>query len=387
MTDPQWNELLDVVAGRPTGRVPVGFIIDSPWLPGWFGCRTVEFIARQDLWFAAHRRAAEVFPECTFLPGFWSEFGMCTEPSAFGAPMRFPPDEFPFAGTCLESIEQADSLPDPDPECDGLLPFMLQRLKWAEPKLADLGMKVRFSVSRGPLNIARPVQGRPVIVQAGASEAGKQLAAETAEMVFCSFRAMEDGKEFYRDVKGRMLAAGRNPDHMKILPGALVVVGESEQEAREKRALLDSLVHYDSGIGSLSIALGCDARGFDPDGPLHEDLPPTQASLSGRERVLRLAEREGLTVRELAGRLGGYAGLSFVGTPTQIADEIETWLMEGASDGFNIMFPYLPAGLDDFVDTVVPELQRRGIFRREYEGRTLRENLGVPRPKNRFFPA
>ena len=144
-------------------------------------------------------------------------------------------------------------------------------------------------------------------------------------------------------------------------------------------------MHYDSGIASLSIALGCDASSFDPDAPLPDDLPPTQASLSGRERVIRVAREEGLTVRELAGRWGGYAGLSFVGTPAQIADEMEHWLMSEASDGFNIMFPYLPAGLDDFVDRVVPELQRRGIFRTEYEGKTLRENLGVPRPENRFF--
>ena len=254
-------------------------------------------------------------------------------------------------------------------------------------RMHTLNHKGKYLSVRGPLNIARPVQGWPLIVQAGASEAGKQLAAETAEMVFASYRTLEDGQAFYQDVKGRMEAIGRNPDHMKILPGALVVVGDTEAEAREKRALLDSLVHYDSGIASLSIALGCDASIYDPDGPLPVDeLPPTQASFSGRERVLRLVEREGLTVRELAGRLGGYSGMSFVGTPAQIADEMEHWLMADGSDGFNMMFPYLPAGLDDFVDRVVPELQRRGIFRREYEGKTLRENLGVPRPANRFFP-
>ncbi len=252
-------------------------------------------------------------------------------------------------------------------------------------KLHVLNHRGEYFSVRGPLNIARPVQGWPLIVQAGASEAGKQLAAETAEMVFASVRTLRDGQALYEDIKGRMEAVGRNPEHLKILPGALVVVGESEQEAREKRALLDSLVHYDSGIASLSIALGCDASGFEPDAPLPKDLPPTNASHSGRERVLKLAAEEGLTVRQLAGRFGGYAGHSLVGTPAQIADEMEAWLMERGSDGFNIMFPYLPAGLDDFVDKLVPELQRRGIFRREYEGTTLRENLGVPRPENRFF--
>jgi alkanesulfonate monooxygenase len=241
-----------------------------------------------------------------------------------------------------------------------------------------------FSV-RGPLNIARPVQGWPVIVQAGASEAGRQIAAETAEAIFASHNSLADGQAFYADVKGRMARLGRDPEHLKILPAAFVVVGDTAEEARAKRALLDSLVHYDSAIASLSIALGHDASKFDPDGPL-PDVPETNQSKSGRERAIALARREGLTVRQLAQRLGGYGGLAMVGTPAMIADEMEEWLVTGGSDGFNVMFPYLPGGLDDFVDRVVPELQRRGIFRREYEGRTLRENLGLPRPASRFFP-
>jgi alkanesulfonate monooxygenase len=241
-----------------------------------------------------------------------------------------------------------------------------------------------FSV-RGPLNIARPVQGWPVIVQAGASEAGRQIAAETAEAIFASHNSLADGRAFYADVKGRMARLGRDPEHLKILPAAFVVVGDTAEEARAKRALLDSLVHYDSAIASLSIALGHDASKFDPDGPL-PDVPETNQSKSGRERAIALARREGLTVRQLAQRLGGYGGLAMVGTPAMIADEMEEWLVTGGSDGFNVMFPYLPGGLDDFVDRVVPELQRRGIFRREYEGRTLRENLGLPRPASRFFP-
>lgn len=237
---------------------------------------------------------------------------------------------------------------------------------------------------RGPLNIARPPQGWPVIVQAGASEAGRQLAAETAEVVFAASSRLEDARAFYADVKGRMRQFGRDPAHLKILPGAFVVVGDSVREARDKRARLDSLVHYDSSIASLSIALGHDVSGYDPDAPLPE-IPETNASKSGRERVIQLARRENLTVRQLAQRLGGYAGLAFVGTASTIADEMEEWLASEGSDGFNIMFPYLPAGLHDFVERVVPELQRRGLFRREYEGRTLRENLGLPRHANRFF--
>jgi alkanesulfonate monooxygenase len=223
-----------------------------------------------------------------------------------------------------------------------------------------------------------------VIVQAGASEDGRQLAAETAEAVFTGGGSLADGQKLYADIKGRMDRLGRNRDHLKILPGAFVVVGDSLEEAKNKRALLDSLVHYDSAIASLSVMLGTDASGFDPDGQLPE-IPETNASKSGRQRLVDVAARDKLTVRQLAQRVGGYGGLSFVGTPAGIADQMEEWLTSHGCDGFNIMFPFLPAGLDDFVDKVVPELQRRGIFRREYEGRTLRENLGLPRPKNRFF--
>ncbi|MBN8756053.1 MULTISPECIES: LLM class flavin-dependent oxidoreductase [Variovorax] len=251
-------------------------------------------------------------------------------------------------------------------------------------RLHVLNHKGKHLSVRGPLHIARPVQGWPVIVQAGASEPGRQLAAETAEVVFSAPGTLDNAKRFYADVKGRMRKIGRDRDHLKILPGAFVVVGDTVEEARAIRARLDSLVHYDSAIASLSIALGHDASKFDPDAPL-PDVPETNASQSGRERVIDLARRENLTVRQLAQRLGGYGGLAFVGTPESIADEMQEWLDAEGSDGFNVMFPWLPGGLDAFVDKVVPELQRRGIFRREYEGRTLRENLGLPRPANRFF--
>ena len=164
----------------------------------------------------------------------------------------------------------------------------------------------------------------------------------------------------------------------------MVYVGDSLDEAKEKRAKLDSMVHYDSAIGGLSIALGLDARKFDPDAPLPE-IPHSNASQSGRDRTVALAKRENLTVRQLAQRLGGHGGLAMLGTPAMIADEMEAWFTSGASDGFTLQFPYLPMGVHDMVDRVIPELQRRGLFRTEYEGRTLRENLGLPRPSNRFF--
>lgn len=247
-----------------------------------------------------------------------------------------------------------------------------------------LGHKGEHLSVRGPLNIARPIQGWPVVVQAGSSEAGRQIAAETADAVFTAQPTLAAGQHFYADVKGRMEALGRPRDHLKILPGAFVVVGDSLDEAQQKRAALDTFVHYDSGIASLSIALGHDVSGFDPDGPLPE-IPESNASRSARQRIVDWAREESLTIRQLAQRVGGYAGLEMIGTPAAIADQMEAWLVGEGCDGFNVMFPWLPGGLDDFVDKVVPELQRRGIFRHEYEGTTLREHLGLPRPENRFF--
>jgi alkanesulfonate monooxygenase len=252
-------------------------------------------------------------------------------------------------------------------------------------KMHVLGHKGEHFSVRGPLNVARPIQGHPVIVQAGASDDGRQLAAETAEVIFAAGGPIDVARAFYADVKSRTEKAGRDPAHLLVLPGCFVVVGESEQEAHDKRALLDSGVHYDSAIASLSVALGTDASLFDPDGPLPEDIPETNASKSGRERAITLARRENLTVRQLAQRLGGYSGAAMIGTPKQIADQMQEWLETGACDGFNMMFPFLPAGLDDFAAKVIPELQRRGLHRTEYEGRTLRENLGLPRPANRLF--
>ena len=239
---------------------------------------------------------------------------------------------------------------------------------------------------RGPLNVARPPQGWPVIVQAGSSEAGRQLAAETAEMVFSADVVLEVAQAFYADVKGRMAALGRDPEHLKIMPGAFVVVGRSLAEAQERKERLDALVHPDSGISSLSVMLGCDASAFELDGPL-PDIPESNASRSGRDKLVSMARERHMSVRQLAQWVGGAFGiLEMIGTPAMIADQMQAWLEQRACDGFNVMFPYLPAGLDDFVSEVVPELQRRGIFRQRYEAHTLREHLGLPRPANRFFP-
>jgi alkanesulfonate monooxygenase len=237
---------------------------------------------------------------------------------------------------------------------------------------------------RGPLNIARPIQGWPVIVQAGASEAGKDLAARTAEVIFGSSRTIEDGRRFYADMQARLNAAGRDSDALKVLPGALVTVGRSTQEAVDRQALLDSLVHVESALPNLSLRLGVDASQFELDAPLPE-LPRTNASQSGQDALVAQARRESLTVRQLAQRVSGYGGLKMVGTASEIADTMQHWLETEACDGFNVMFPTVPVGLNDFVDLVVPELQRRGIFRTAYQGSTLRDHLGLARPQNRFF--
>jgi uroporphyrinogen decarboxylase len=159
MTDRQWNDLLSVLRGEILQPLPVGFIIDSPWLPGWCGKDIADYLSSETLWFEANRKAVETFPEVWFLPGFWSEFGMCTEPSAFGCRCRFPRNEFPFADKIITDVAQITDLQTPDPQTDGLLPFMLNRLLWARPRIEDLGHKIRFSVSRGPLNVAAFLMG------------------------------------------------------------------------------------------------------------------------------------------------------------------------------------------------------------------------------------
>lgn len=251
-------------------------------------------------------------------------------------------------------------------------------------KLRVLDHKGPHLKVRGPLNVARPIQGWPVIVQAGASEAGRALAAETAEVVFGAANTLSDGKAYYADIKRRMTDFGREEDQLKVLPGAFIVVGETVAEAQEKKNLLDSLVHPDSGIATLSVLLGYDVSGLDLDKPLPE-LTESNASKSGQKKLVDMARRDNLTVGQLAQFVGGsFSVLEIVGTPKTIVDQMEEWFVSSACDGFNIMFPYLPEGLHDFVDKIVPELQRRDLFRREYEGTTLRENLGLARPDDKF---
>lgn len=240
-----------------------------------------------------------------------------------------------------------------------------------------------FSV-RGPLNVPRPPQGHPVVVQAGSSEAGKALAARTAEVIFTAQQTLEDAVDFYGDVKHRMARHGRNPDHLKIMPGAFPVVGRTSAEAQDKFASLQELIHPVVGRALLQQLIGADLSAY-PDDALVPDLPETDGGKSRQDLFLRLARREGLTIRALYLRAASARGhWTIVGTPAQIADALQERFEAYGADGFNIMPPTLPGGLDDFVSLVIPELRRRGLFREAYEGTTLRENLGLPRPADRF---
>ncbi|AWN46131.1 nitrilotriacetate monooxygenase [Methylobacterium terrae] len=238
---------------------------------------------------------------------------------------------------------------------------------------------------RGPLNIARTPQGQPVLVQAGSSGPGKDLAARTAEIVFTANQTLDEAVEFSRDLKGRMARFGRSPDDLKVMPGLFPVVGRTESEAREKFEELQALIDPVVGLALLSRMVGHDLSGFDPEGPVPE-LPATEGAKSRQQLMVDLARREGLTLRRLYLRIAGARGHSqIVGTPAQIVDEMEARFRAGGADGFNIMPPTLPGGLDDFIALVLPELRRRGLFRTEYEGRTLRSHLGS-RPPSGYGP-
>lgn len=248
-------------------------------------------------------------------------------------------------------------------------------------KLHVLNHRGRHFQVRGPLNVARSPQGRPVLVQAGASEDGRALAARTAEVIFVAHQTFDEAKTFYSDIKGRLPAFGRHPDDVKIMPGIFPVVGRTQAEAEEKFEQLQSLVDPIVGVTLLSSVLGgVDFSGFDVDGPIPE-LPEANGPRSRQHLLVDLARRDRLTIRQLYLRIAGARGhQQIVGTPKTIADLLQQWFEEDGADGFNIMPPWLPGGLTEFIELVLPELRRRGLFRTEYEGRTLREHLGLKRP-------
>lgn len=240
----------------------------------------------------------------------------------------------------------------------------------------------------GALDVPRSAQGYPVIVQAGSSENGKEFAARYAEAVFTAHQTLADARAFYSDLKQRTAAAGRDPEEIKILPGIVPVIGSTEAEARRLERELDELILPEHARNQLAGLLRVPADSLKLDAELPADLPSEDEIEGAKSRytlIVNLARRERLTVRQLIGRLGGGRGhRTFSGTPVQVADAIQDWFEAGAADGFNIMPPVLPTGLDIFVDQVVPILQDRGLFRREYSGRTLREHFGLAKPANPF---
>jgi N-acetyl-S-(2-succino)cysteine monooxygenase len=248
-------------------------------------------------------------------------------------------------------------------------------------KLHTLGHKGEHFDVRGPLNVPRPVQGYPVFVQAGASSTGTAFAARYAEMVFGTARTIDEGRLRMRAVKDQAATLGRDPEHVKVLPGLAVIVGSTRQQAEEERERLESLLHIDVALNLLQIKMGgLDLSGFDLDAPLPTDTGPAD-DRGYYSKMAEISKTQGLTLRQLARREGGVlAGIVLCGTGSEVADVMEEWIRAEAADGFNLMPAYLPGALDGFVEHVVPQLRRRGLLRSHYDGSTLREHLGLPRP-------
>ncbi|MGX9740550.1 LLM class flavin-dependent oxidoreductase [Pseudocitrobacter corydidari] len=243
----------------------------------------------------------------------------------------------------------------------------------------------KFFKVKGPLNVPRSPQGQPVIVQAGQSESGRALAAATAEVIFTSHQHLHTAQAFYRDIKARARAAGRNPDHVLIMPGVAPFVGRTEEEAQEKYRKITSLIVESDGIALLNGLAGgaINLADYDLDGPL-PPLPVTEGMKSRPELIRQIADENNFTIRELYQWVATARGhFTIVGSAEQVADTLQEWFENEAADGFNILPPWLPGGLDDFIELVLPILQQRGLFRTAYEGTTLRENLGLPFAENR----
>ena len=244
---------------------------------------------------------------------------------------------------------------------------------------------------RGPLNVPRSPQGRPLLVQAGSSEDGREFAARYAEAIFTAQQTLEDAQRFYADIKQRARRLGRDPDQVKILPGIVPVIGATEAEARALDKELEELIIPEYGLAQLSRVLEVPEESLELDRPLPPEVfgrPRVEGAQSRFDLVTELGRRENLTVRQLIARLGGGRGhRTFAGTPEQVADTIEDWFTRGAADGFNVMPPVLPDGLEVFAEHVLPVLRKRGLFRAEYAGRTLREHYGLPRPDSQYAAA
>ncbi|MFE3176322.1 LLM class flavin-dependent oxidoreductase [Amycolatopsis sp. NPDC059090] len=255
--------------------------------------------------------------------------------------------------------------------------------RYVDPALVrEFAHEGPFYRVRGPLNLPRSPQGRPLLAQAGSSEAGKAFAARHAEVVFTAQPAFEPAAAFYRDVKRQAAAAGRTAEDVVVLPGISPVLGSTEAEARRLAAELAELVVPETLLGRLSLVLGVDLSTRPLDEPL-DALPPLDQvqTYQSRSVLMRaVIEKEKPTLRQLLAKVGGSRGhLAVVGTPERVADEIQRWYLNGAADGFNVFPSLLPAGFRDFAEQVVPLLRERGLFRHEYTGRTLCDHYGVRR--------
>lgn len=315
------------------GRAGLNVVTSSTWQEAAnFGCSLVEHDAR-------YRRAAEFVDVLRGLWDTWEDGAICAD--------------------------QASGV-------------------FADPaRIHTLDHRGEHFTVRGPLNVPRPPQGHPVLVQAGVSPAGQDFAAAAADLVFTVNASITDAVTRRAAMATRVAAAGRPPGSVRILPGLMPVLGGTEAEARRAYDDLQALIPAAVAIPYLSDTLGHDLSPYPPDGPM-PDLPPGQGE-QGRFRMVQALAAQGLTLGAIAHRmLLGRGHWTVVGTPDQVADEMERWLQAGACDGFNILAPHHPGGLDAFVDGVVPILQRRGLLRRDYEGHTLRDHLGLARPASRF---
>jgi N-acetyl-S-(2-succino)cysteine monooxygenase len=238
----------------------------------------------------------------------------------------------------------------------------------------------RFFQVKGPINMARSPQGHPVIIQAGGSPSGLDLAARTADVVFSVVQELSSAKAAYADLKGRMAKYGRTPDQLAVLPGVMPIIGRTEVEAKEKLSRLQGWLTPTNALVLVSGRIGYDVTGYPLDGPVPAPPPGETGSQTFHKVLFEAARQQNMTLRDLYNLTAAARGHWVVcGTPARIADTLEEWFVEGAADGYNILPPYFPGGFADFVDLVVPELQRRGLFRREYQGTTLRDHFGLAR--------
>ncbi|MEA5456780.1 LLM class flavin-dependent oxidoreductase [Sinomonas sp. JGH33] len=244
-----------------------------------------------------------------------------------------------------------------------------------------------FSV-RGPLNVLRPPQGRPVQVQAGSSEAGKNLAARYAEVAFTAQNNLESALAFTRDLKDRTEKAGRPRDSIRVIAGVQAIIGDTVEDAQAKYRQMQELIHPEVGLARLSQLLGFDVTTLPLDGPLPDIIPETESYKSRQQLIVETARRENLTLRELYRRVvGAYGHRVVIGTPESVADELAAWFEAGAVDGYILSPTYLPAGFDEFRNRVLPLLRERGLFRTEYTGSTFRDHLALARPARGEFQA